>query len=370
MQKLDFIQKYIHFPFDAILNGCSFDINTKNQLLLERAKFGINSKDHNEIFIADNRDIFSFELKQLNFSDKKICIIICCKDNPSVLEFCLQNLVKNNTQSIADILIVDDRSSDNSLLALSKTYNTSYIRVDNNNNIFSFSALNNIAAAYCYKYGKENIIFWNSDVWADDSSTLLSILGKHQHYKADLTGIKLVYPKQETYQTIFGKYKHVLDSMLNNAFNTIQHGGIVYLTVPQFTGSKHLSLRPYHLWRYYDKNEMMASCDVFGFGVTGAFQLIDTELFINVGGYATSMIASMQDIDLCLRLLKDKNKILYMGSEFMYHAESITNYAENNITNHQIISDALIFDFVWNNDIKTLLGMMAPQFHTNTNEII
>lgn len=361
IQKNNFIKEYISFPFEFVLNSANFNVNEKNNLLSHRARFGINSKDQNNILIFEERDLLDFTLEKESFSDKKVCIIICCKDHPNILDFCLKNLIENKATLTADILVVDDRSADRSIYDLCVKYDVSYLRANNASNIFSFSNLNNIAAAYCYKYGKEDIIFLNNDVWADSPETFLSLLGKHRHYGADLSGTRLVYPKAETYQRVFGKYEHVLDNFINNAFDTIQHGGISYIPTHQFVGSQNIVYRPMHLWRFYDKNTRLACVDTPSFGVTGACQIINTELFINIGGFATSMCASYQDIDLCLRLLDNNLKIHYIGSEFLYHAETITSKAENSIANANIISDSLVFDLLWADKIRLLIGLQSPK---------
>ena len=365
LQKQNFIKEYITFPFDILFDRANFQLNAPNEFLLHRARFGINPSDHNNVLISEQRDSTSFTLKLNNFSDKTpLAIVICCKNNPQILSFCLQKIFANNSNSLADILIVDDRSNTNDIYDLAKQYNCSYLRVDNDSDIFSFSVLNNIAAAYCHEYHKSQLLFYNNDIWTNHPETLLSILSKHKHYNADLSGIRLVYPSQEIYQTVFGQYQHILKEQLAHSFNTIQHGGIEYVYAPQFDGSRNIVVRPIHRWRFYDKNQALAKSDMRSTGVTGAFQLIDTELFINLGGYAVSMPSAFQDIDLCLKLLDNNLHVQYIGSEYYYHAETITSYAEKNVTNENILSDALVFDLIWSHKIRHLIGLQ-PYIYDN-----
>lgn len=354
------INQYISFPFDTI-SGYNLDKDIVHNIDIYKPTF-TQVDQHNLSYTIDN-NTFTFNLRRQRFSsDKKSILIICSKNNSQVLSFSLEKLKQSGDTYNHDILLVDDRSDNNSILNLSDQFNTSYLRIDNSSNIFNYSVINNIAASYAKYYNKDLIIFYNNDLWPSSNDTLSNIINKHHRHGATLSGVKLIYPSKTEY-AILDK-PHILDRYMNQLYNTIQHGGISFgIRASSFVDNKrtyiapNIVLIPSHTWRFYDNNEIMASYDQRCFAVTGALHIINTDKFINIGGLNCTMSTSFQDIDLCLRLFKNQEPIYYIGSEYMYHAESVTHFNEKITETKDFISDNIIWDYTYGVELPNIIGL-------------
>lgn len=340
--------------FDFDQNIRSLNVKEKNILHIEYPVF--HSSNTGEITQSNCSNIFEHRLIRNKFTDNKICIVICSKNNELVIKHVLSILSKYNVHKKYDILLVDDRSDSDCILNLSNKYNLSYLRIDNQNDTFNYSIINNIAACYLKKLGKEYVIFYNNDLWPTSEHTIDNLIKKHINLGSSITGCKLLYPKKEEYNTI-GKPTHVLGDHLTSAYNTIQHGGILFAYRPSTINNSSLVLSPFHAWRFYEPDTTMASIDSQCFAVTGAIHIMNIDTFIDLGGLSVYFSTVFQDIDLCLRAFQKKLSIFYIGSETMIHAESLTLATQKQQHDRTILQDNTLWDLVWANKLFDLLGM-------------
>lgn len=354
------INKYINFPFDQLLSLLNKD-STCGSIKVSKPVF-VRAEEQNLGYTIDNIS-FEFQLKRNCFTNHKSIIVICSKDNGKILEYTLEKLKQTKDLYNHDILLVDDRSESHDIFDLSLKFNTSYLRIDNDANVFNYSVINNIAAAYAKYYAKEIIIFYNNDLWPSENSTLSNILDKHYRYNSTLTGCKLLYPSKAEYENL-GKPPHILEKHLDQLYDTIQHGGIHFgIKMSSFIDKKrtflsaNIVLAPYHTWRFYSRNEVMASVDQRCYAVTGALHIVNTNKFIDIGGLNCTMSTSFQDIDLCVRLFKNKEPIYYLGSEHMYHAESLTHFREKMTEKPEFLSDNIMWDYTYGIELPNILGL-------------
>jgi GT2 family glycosyltransferase len=356
------------FPFEKFLSSFNHQENCSNSFCFDKIIFSV--EDDNKINGKIRENEYTFNLRRNRFTDKKSIIIICCKDNALLVENCLAKMVLNEINIDHDILLVDDRSDTQSIIDLSDKFNFSYLRIDNTENVFNYSILNNIAASYAIKYNKELLIFYNNDLWPTSKQTLPSLIEKHFNSKANITGCKLVYPSKEEYEKI-GKPKHLLDQIIDKIFGTIQHGGVFFTPkMSAFTdnnrtyGSPEIALAPSHLWRFYDSNHLPASLDTTCYAVTGALHIISSKDFIKLGGLNICMGIAFQDIDLCIKAIENNMLVYYVGSESMVHAESITNAKEEVTKTKDFYSDHILWEVLWSIKLPHILGYQRG-FRTN-----
>lgn len=349
------------FPFEIFKNSCSFGEGIKNSFLFQKFNFIVENHTDIECKVTDNTYTFCLQRNRFNEQNKSI-IIICSKDNANILEFTLKKLDDFEILKQHDVLLVDDRSSTSDILSLSDKYKTSYLRIENSDNSFNYSVINNIAVSYANIYNKELLIFHNNDLWPKDKNSLDNLIRKHFEYKSTISGCKLIYPSKEEYKEI-GKPLHVLNDYIEQAYETIQHGGVFFLLRPsvfpdknRFFGNSNLVLSPSHLWRFYDEDNHIASKDSLTQSVTGAIQIISTKDFISLGGLNIAMSIAFQDIDLCLKAIENNMTINYIGSETMVHAESITNAKEQVTKTIDFSSDHVLWDLLWGVKLPYLLG--------------
>jgi GT2 family glycosyltransferase len=334
------------FDFDQYINQINYNENVINNIVVKRyVCFRQNDSEMN-VSIADN--IFSFSLVRDKFSSKSSCIIICSKDNSKILDYCLDKIKQFGIDKDHDILLIDDRSKTDDILKLSDKYNTSYLRIENNNDIFNYAMINNIGAMYCLHKNKELLIFYNNDLWPENKKTLPNLIKQHIKNKASITGCRLLYPTKQEYDNL-GNPQHLLKEYFNKLYDTIQHGGIYFYKINNM-------LMPNHLWRFYSKNNSMAKNNNRCFAVTGAIHIINIKDFFDLRGYNIGMGISFQDIGLCIEACKQNKTVYYIGSECMYHAESLTNVLEKVTSTQDHLSDNLLFQYIYSLDLLNILG--------------
>jgi GT2 family glycosyltransferase len=346
-------EKYFKFPFNHVLS-----LLQTNETFLEFDfdKISLSlSEDQTQVISSERTIKYSCTIDIGDISGHKDNIIIIpVKDNPILLEFCLDNIFKNDINRYCDILVIDDRSSseENHLLCLNKR--VSHCKALNTDNSFNYSVLTNIGASYAKLLGKKRILFWNNDLWANNPDTVKELLKFHIANNSSITGTRLIYPDQSQYKSL-GISEHVLGKQLDNSYNTIQHGGIVFIPFQCLINPKVLMFMPSHQWRFFEPDHDLASIDQRCLAVTGALHIVNTEDFLNLGGYGCSLATSYQDIDLCQRAVQQKLAVYYVGSQSMLHAETITN--KENHMSISSLSDRLLYEYVWQPQIQRLLGI-------------
>jgi len=285
-----------------------------------------------------------FWKKSIFFDISRPCILIPIRDNIGLLRFTLQNLKNFEIIDNYNVIVIDDRSKEKIQNLLEEK--VSYLRIDNRKG-FNFSMLNNIAAKICYDLDCKIIILWNSDLWCKDSKTLGTILSKHNQHKATVSGTKLIYPPQS--MSLDGEVdtkniKTFFKSKLNGFWReTVQFGGDIYIT-----DSFH------HYGRFKNPKDYRINCDRPATFITGAFQVIDLEKFILLGGLNPSLSKNYQDNDFCFKTIEAGEKIYYFGKDSSFYHDESTTLIENKI-DKQFKSDQVLFKKIWNNKIKDLL---------------
>ena len=347
------LQNYLLFPFSACDSHLNFDTLYDNSIDIPLA---LATFQDTTISIDPINISYKVNLKNNTFTNKDTVIIICTRDLEDLLEFTIKKLLNSNVLDIADILIVDDRSKTDNILSLAKKYQLSYLRIDNSQNIFNYSNLNNLAVSYAAKYNKTNIIFWNNDLWPSSKDTLPNLINKHKNSNSCLSGTRLVYPSSVEYSIACANYDHIMGSNLQKYHLTIQHGGILFFPLKSILNTSGHCWKPFHAYRFSKYDEFLASQDTATHCVTGAMHITNTQDFIEVGGFNPSMSHTIQDIDLCLKYIKHQKRVMYLGSEYMFHAETITGHYNKVNNNIYHISDNILYEYLWMNSIKDLIG--------------
>jgi len=280
-----------------------------------------------------------------NFDPDLPCVLIPIKDNVNLLKVTISNLINNKVSLESNVVIIDDRSFEKLNKYLPENF--SYLRIDNEKG-FNFSMLNNIAAKICYDLGCSEMVLWNSDLWTPDSKTFKNILKKHREANSIISGTKLIYPPQE--MSLNGEVDTENIRQFGTKFldgkwrNTVQFGGDAW------TKTDHpISYSPLHFKRFSSPNNPFVNCDKPCFFVTGAFQIWNLKRFIEMGGLNPSLSKNFQDVDICLRVVRQGYAPLYFGNgDFLYHDESANFYSSSGKKNDiQMKSDHFLFGKIW-----------------------
>jgi len=296
------------------------------------------------------RDVeYTCKFEKRNFTPEKPTVLIPIKDQSKLLKVTINNLKENQVSELANILIIDDRSDDD-LTTICENENVSYLRVDNEQG-FNFSVLNNIAAKICSDLGNKTIVLWNSDLWCANTEYFEKLLKNHKKKKSKLSGCKLVYPPAEMSLVDGAEYdndniRRHFPHYLGRWREKIQFGGDDWMPV---VNQKGVPLLPIHARRFKEIDDPIASTDKPIHFTTGALQVWDLNYFIELGGFNPSLAKSFQDVDICLRSVKEGNYPWYFGNDlYFYHDESLSLSSEGK-ESEQFVSDNVLFMRIWQN---------------------
>jgi GT2 family glycosyltransferase len=212
----------------------------------------------------------------------------------------------------------------------------------------------NIGAYIANKLGCEEIILWNNDLWVEKREYLETIIKKHREDNSTISGAKLLYPLKsfngdtEDSENVKQHFPNMKDGKWRG---TVQFGGSSWI---QTSGP--ILFSPVHKRRFENARHYLVNDEHAEIFVTGAFQVIDLNWFINNGGMNPSLSKNFQDVDLCLRASTQNDKVMYYGRDlFFWHDESLTFYSGNEKKNDkQFISDHVLFGKLWNDKIAKI----------------
>jgi GT2 family glycosyltransferase len=337
------------FKEDLDVMSRPFSVKQKELLLSDivgqQAKFGQVDVEYKCKFV----------FQESGFDKQKPFIIIPSRNNVELIKYTINNLLENKVDQICNIMIVDDRSTDDYLSALKDKKQISYLRVDNEKG-FNFSMLCNIGAYIANKLGCEEIILWNNDLWVDKREYLETVIKKHREDKSTISGTKLLYPLKsfsgstEDSENVKQHFPNMKDGKWRG---TVQFGGGAWAQFPNTP----ILFSPLHFKRFSQPDNHLVNCDKGETFITGAFHLYDLSWFIKNGGLNPSLSKNFQDVDICLRAVEDGRKVMYYGKDMYFlHDESLTfNSVGEKKNDKQMTSDHVLFGKVWNSKIAKII---------------
>lgn len=335
---------FYNFNFKNYLN-----INLNN-FTIEQEEILLKNKTNLNLFLKEKIS-YECSFTQIYWKNKKPVILIPIRNNSKLLLYTIKNLLDNNINLNNNIIIIDDRSSED-LKSIVLENNLNYLRIDNKKG-FNFSMLNNIGALIGLKLKSKEIILWNSDLWCHKEEWLEKILNKHRKKQAKISGTKLLYPPKNKSLNKEDKTLNILNHFSNVGTwrETVQFGGAAWM----YDEKNILKFSPLHYKRFIDKDSDFVNCDRGTEFITGAFQIWDLDYFVQLGGLNPSLASSFQDVDICLRAIEDGETPMYFGKDmFFYHDESaiLSKDGKKNLT---FTSDHVIFAKIWNEKINKFI---------------
>lgn len=229
-----------------------------------------------------------------------IGVIILTKNKIDYLIKCISTLIEKTSDEITlKIIVGDTGSTDESLEFLTNFINT-YDFKHNTIQIehlpyYNFAKNNNFL---CKKYLTQCdlILFCNNDIELINNALdiMVETYQKNQ-FKCGTVGCRLLYPNLR-----------------------VQHGGIViYADKNNIKGATHYGLKSY----YSGKSSLVKNM----LGCTGAFLLMKTQLFLDLGGFNENTTECFEDVILNIETRSKKNKTnYYQGNAVCFHHESLT----------------------------------------------
>jgi len=227
-------------------------------------------------------------------ADGRTTIIIPTRDRLELLRDCLTSIGPAAAKSGADILIIDNDSTDRATLdylakiAKSNIKGTRVVRVPGP---FNYAQLNNSAAQATRS---EYLCLLNNDIQAHDPDWLDELLGRLAEPDVGAVGALLLWPS-----------------------GVVQHGGVVL--GPNFAATHAFNDRLADDPGYGDLLRVAHECSA----VTAACLVTRRGDYLDVGGMDEIRLAvSFNDVDYCLRLREAGKRIIFTPHARLTHLES------------------------------------------------
>ncbi|RXH10107.1 glycosyltransferase family 2 protein [Bradyrhizobium guangzhouense] len=222
---------------------------------------------------------------------ERTTIIVPTRNRVELLRRCIETIMPAVRKERAEILIVDNDSSDPETLDYLETAASEYMRVLSISGSFNFSRLNNLAVEECRS---DNICLVNNDIEAIDDDWLGEMLSRLADPGVGAVGAKLLWPSR-----------------------VVQHGGVV-LGV-NFAATHAFNDRMDGDPGYGGLLQVAHECSA----VTAACLLLRRRDYLSVGGLDELFFPiNFNDVDLCLKLREQGYRIVFAPDAKLLHLES------------------------------------------------
>jgi GT2 family glycosyltransferase len=239
-----------------------------------------------------------------------VSILILNRNGIEHLERLFLDFEKNTLYNNYEIIIVDNGSTDESLMFLEKISKKLPLTIIKNKENKSFSEGNNQAAEIAKG---EYLLLLNNDIeptygWLNEMmGTMLN------NENIGSVGAKLVYPND------------------SHDFLKIQSIGISFTEDKEISGN---SFRPYNIGSFKSLFHTSVKTKPV-MGVTAATLLIKKSVYESVNGLDEEYYYGFEDVDLELKLLKKGYKNIFCSTALLFHNESPTQINEFKKKKHQ-----------------------------------
>ena len=249
-----------------------------------------------------------------------VSVLIPNKDHIGELSTCIDSLLKVNTYSNIEILIVENNSEEKETFDYYESLKDERIRVVSYEGGFNYSAINNFAA----KNAKgELLLLLNNDTEVLAPEALRTLAAAALRPGCGAAGAMLYYPD-----------------------GTIQHGGVT-IKIGGFAANSLWSLtdRDETYFPYSVTKREMTAC-------TAACLMIRREAFEKAGGFHEELAVALNDVDLCLRIRKSGFKILFCPEARLTHFESKSRGMEDDPKKQERFQrEIALFQEIWQETI-------------------
>lgn len=230
-----------------------------------------------------------------------VSIIIPFKDEPQVLDKCLDSIISKSTYLNYEIIAVSNNSSNDIPKQIVEKYKLKYEKIKylEFNHPFNYSEINNFAVNNA---SGQHIILLNNDIEIITADWIESMLQFSQLKEVGAVGAKLLYPN-----------------------DTIQHAGVI-VGINGVAGHSH-KYYPADNYGYFGRLILNQNISA----VTAACLMVKKEIYTAVKGLnEIDFKVAFNDIDFCLRVVEAGYLNVYTPFGAAYHHESLSRGYEDN----------------------------------------
>ena len=233
-----------------------------------------------------------FYTRRVISDEPSVTIIVPFRDEPLLLESCLNSVLSKTTWSEYEILGINNQSESPLTFELMDAFSRNpRVRFIDYDKPFNFSAIVNHGVANAYG---DYVVLLNNDIELITWDWLEAMLCHAQSPHCGVVGGKLFYPD-----------------------NTVQHAGII-VGIGGYAGHGHKHFQC-HDQGYGNRLNLVQNVSA----VTGAFMMVNRGVFNQVGGFdAESFPIACNDVDFCLRVMEAGYWNVFTPHAQAYHLES------------------------------------------------
>ena len=221
-----------------------------------------------------------------------VSILIPNYNHKAILKTCIDSLYNVNTYKNFEIVIVENNSTEQEIFDYYKELQSEHdnIQVVTYKGEFNYSRINNFGMKYT---NGDYVLLLNNDTEMISPTALSEMVGCILRPEVGAVGAKLLYED-----------------------DTVQHAGVVV----GFSGyAGHVN----HGINKDDYGYMLrarVNCNYSA--VTAACMMVKKSVFNQVGGFDEQFVVACNDVDLCLKICKEKYLIVYNAFALWHHYES------------------------------------------------
>ena len=251
-------------------------------------------------------------------------ILIPTKDRIDLLKTCIDSILKITRYKNFEILILDNESNEeNSHKYFEQVCEIKNINVIGVKGAFNYSHINN----YGVKQANGNILaFINNDIEITHPEWLHEMVSHSIRKEIGCVGAKLLYPNR-----------------------TIQHAG-VFIGIGGVAGHSFKNYPSTHSG-YKHRLQLVQNYSA----VTAACLVVEKEIFEQVGGFdEENLKVAFNDVDFCLKVLKEGYRNVWTPYAIMIHHESASRGLEKTISQKKRFQKEVFFmQKKWSDDLMS-----------------
>jgi GT2 family glycosyltransferase len=235
----------------------------------------------------------AYHVRRTVLGDPTVAVIIPFRDQAALTVACLDSLEVAPGYPIAEVVLVDNGSTDPETVALRRRLaGRPRTRLLDELGPFNWAAINNMAAATCTT---DMLLFLNNDTTAASDGWLHALVEQAQRPEIGAVGARLLYP----------------DGRLQHAGTVLGLGGPA--------GHLFAGMPPGDMG-YFGWDRVIREYSA----VTAACMLVRRQVFEEVGGFDEVLAVAFNDVDFCIRVGLAGYRVLYTPHAVLIHYESVS----------------------------------------------
>jgi len=224
---------------------------------------------------------------------KRVSIIIPTRNLGTTLNHCLISIFEKSTYPNYEVVVIDNGSDEQETLDILKAWKQKEperLSCYEFDVPFNYPQINNYGVS---KARGDYLLFLNNDTEVLTPDWIEAMVEQAQRPSIGAVGPLLLYPD-----------------------DTVQHAGVV-LGIGGVAGHSHKGYQAHHLGYY---NHLITVNNYSA--VTGACLMCRRDVFEEVGGLDEELAVAFNDVDFCLKLVRQGYRNIYLPHVVLYHYES------------------------------------------------